>query len=64
MRPPDEYRHITAAEAQAYWGIPAGTVWSWASRRKLLAIAQEPDGTRWYRLADVLRLAARRRPRR
>lgn len=63
MRPPDEYRHITATEARAYWGIPVGTVWSWASRGKLLEIARDPDGTRWYRLSDMLALVARHRPR-
>jgi len=56
MSPPDERRTITASEAQAL-GIPAGTIRSWASRGELYAVSIGPDRQRWYRLADVLKLA-------
>lgn len=54
----NERRIITAAEAQRYLGIPAATVRSWAHRGQLHAVAIASQGRRWYRLADILDLAA------
>ena len=60
MTPPDDRRTITANEAQRQLGIPATRVRKWASRRRLFAVSIGPDRQRWYLLADVLQLAARR----
>lgn len=57
MTPPDDHRTITATEAQRYLGIKADRVRKWASRRHLYAVSIGPDGSRWYRLEDILRLA-------
>ena len=57
-RPPDDARrHITAREAEEQLGIPSGTVRAWASQRKLFAVSIARDGSRWYLLAEVLKLA-------
>jgi len=55
-RPPDDRRHITAREAEEQLGIPSGTVRAWASQRKLFAVSIARDGSRWYLLAEVLKL--------
>jgi hypothetical protein len=55
---PPERRTITAAEAQRTLGVPRGTITGWASVGRLHAVSIDADGTRWYRLADVLDLAA------
>jgi DNA-binding transcriptional MerR regulator len=62
--PPDRYRHITAAEAETTLGVPSATVRAWAARGKLHSVGKERDGSLWYRLEDVLRLATLRHSRR
>lgn len=52
-------RTITATEAQQYLGINAARIRKWASRQRIFAVSIGPDGARWYRLEDVLELAAR-----
>jgi DNA-binding transcriptional MerR regulator len=54
----NERRIITASEAERYLGIPAVTVRSWAHRGQIHAVAIARRGQRWYRLADILILAA------
>ena len=54
----DQRRVITAKEAQAQLGIPAGSIRGWASAGRLLARSIGPDRQRWYLIADVLELAA------
>lgn len=54
----NERRVITATEAQTYLGIPAATVRQWAHRGRIHAVAIARRGQRWYRLADILDLAA------
>ncbi|HEU4540318.1 MAG TPA: hypothetical protein VFR23_04250 [Jiangellaceae bacterium] len=57
-------RHITAREAQDCLGIPAGTIRGWAKdEAKLCPVSIDANGERWYRLADVLELAATTRRR-
>jgi hypothetical protein len=58
--PPEDRRIITATEAEHALGIKAATVRKWASRRRLFAVSVGRDGQRWYRLDQVLELAARR----
>jgi len=60
MTPPDDRRTITAKEAEAELGIRASRVRKWASRRRLFAVSIGPDGSRWYRLDQVLELCTRR----
>ena len=60
----DERRVITAKEAETELGIPAATVRSWAHRRRLFPVSIGPDAERWYLLAELLKLAATRRPKR
>lgn len=61
--PPDHYRHITATEAASTLGIPSATIRAWAARGKLYSVGKQRDRTLWYRLEDVLRLAALRHSR-
>lgn len=58
MSDQDLMRTITAAEAQRTLGIPSGTIRGWASAGKLYACAIGQDGQRWYKLGEVLELAA------
>lgn len=55
---PPGRRVITAREAQEELGIPASTIRAWASQQRLFAVSIARNGVRWYRLADVLALAA------
>jgi hypothetical protein len=59
MTPPLDRRVITATEAEQSLGIKASRVRKWASRRRLFAVSIAPDGSRWYKLSDVLELATR-----
>lgn len=54
----NERRVITAAEAEQYLGIPAATVRKWASRGRVHSVGIAHRGQRWYRLRDILDLAA------
>ncbi len=54
----DERRVITASEAEACLGVKASRVRQWACRRRLYAVAIGPKGERWYRLDEILALAA------
>jgi hypothetical protein len=56
---PDDRRVITAPEAERHLGIKAATVRKWASRRRIHVVSIGRDGTRWYRLDQVLELATR-----
>lgn len=62
--PPDR-RVITTREAEESLGIPASSIRAWASRERIYAVSIDANGERWYRLAEVLELAAgtRRRTR-
>lgn len=60
---PPERRTITAKEAEAQLGIPAGTIRGWASSGRLYAVSIGPDRQRWYLLREVLALNAERLPR-
>lgn len=53
----NERRVITASEAQAYLGIPASTVRSWARRGQLHPVSIAHRARRWYLLSQVLDLA-------
>lgn len=63
INPPEDRRTITAKEAEAELGIPAGTIRGWASAGKLYAVSIGPDRQRWYLLAEVLILAEQSRRR-
>jgi hypothetical protein len=47
---------LTAAQAQQYLGIPAGTVRSWASRDHLQSHDRDQHGHPLYDLLDLARL--------
>lgn len=57
-------RYVSTIEAAELANVPIGTVRSWASRGKLLAVGTV-NGVRYYAAAEVLRVeaATRRRPR-
>jgi len=45
----DKVRHLfTAAEAQTWLGIPAGTVRAWAAREKLWSFGLDEQGRPMY----------------
>jgi DNA-binding transcriptional MerR regulator len=56
--------YVSTAEAADLANVPIGTVRSWASRGKLLAVGTV-NGVRYYAAAEVLRIeaATRRQPR-
>lgn len=60
MKPLDERRHITAAEAKACLGISPSTIRSWVHRKQLHPVGVESKARRRYVLKDILELAARR----
>jgi DNA-binding transcriptional MerR regulator len=64
-QPPEQYRHVTAREAEEQLNVPASTVRAWASQGRLHAVSIDAKGRRWYRLSDVLALrdSTRRRGR-
>lgn len=47
---------LTARQAQQYLGIPAGTVYSWASRGGLRALDRDSLGRPRYSVGDLLHL--------
>jgi hypothetical protein len=47
---------LTARQAQQYLGIPSGTVYSWASRRRLHSLDYDGNGRPLYDVADLLQL--------
>ena len=61
---PGRSRPVSTAEAAELANVSVGTVRSWASRGKLVALGTV-NGVRYYAAAEVLRVeaATRRRPR-
>lgn len=54
---PDEYPlWIAAHEAPRWTGVSAGTVRSWASRRRLLPRGLDDDGRPLYATAEIVRM--------
>lgn len=51
---------LTARHAQQYLGIPAGTVYSWASRGALRPLDRDEHGRPRYLLAHLLELREER----
>lgn len=47
---------LTARQAQQYLGIPAGTVYSWASRGELRALDRDSHARPRYSVGDLLHL--------
>jgi hypothetical protein len=47
---------LTARQAEQYLGIPSGTVYAWASRRRLRSLDHTPDGRPLYDVGDLLKL--------
>lgn len=60
----DKVRHLfTAAEAQTWLGIPAGTVRAWAKREKLWSFGLDEQGRPMYDRDHLVALRdARRKP--
>jgi len=57
-RPPDDDRRvITALEAEEQLGIPSGSIRGWATKQQLFPVSIGRDGSSWYLLAEVLKLA-------
>jgi hypothetical protein len=53
---------LTAADAHRYLGIPAGTVYSWVSRRLLAPLDRTAAGRPLYDVADLHTLNNRSTP--
>ena len=60
---PLDRRVVTPREAEEQLGIPASSIRAWASQKRLFAVSIDRNRSRWYRLADVLALAATTRRR-
>lgn len=56
-------RLVSAAEAAAELGVPAGTVRGWKARELLFPVGQDTAGRPLYRLGQVRELAAKTRRR-
>lgn len=53
---PHHGRLLTAADAQKYLGIPAGTVRAWASAGRLDKVDRDPRGYPLYDAAQLVKL--------
>jgi DNA-directed RNA polymerase specialized sigma24 family protein len=55
---------LTAADIAHLWGIPVGTIYSWASRGLLLPANPGAAGPAKYLVRDVIQVESRRKVRR